>query len=179
MDTVALVISAAALVTSLFTFWWTNVRQKKSLFFVRTDRPLAFETLRFALVNGSKYPQLITKLDVYLEGGVDAGRLYPATELALPLKGNLIGAHEAAEYVFRFKEKFHPQRAKLGRQSKHQQDWFEFYVCLDISWVSMAGRHHTARVTHSVIALDAAGEIRMRGPFATEFSSYELHAIAA
>jgi hypothetical protein len=179
MDIVPILISATALAVSVFTFWWTQLRQKKSFFFVRTDRLLSFETLRFALVNGGRSPQLITELHLHLEGRDKEGRFYPAAQISSPTDSGLIEPGKATEYEVRFKEKFTSSLAQSGRISKINSNFFEFFVCLDVSWVDMEGHAYTARVTHSVIGLDPTGEIRLRGPFGSENAKYELHAIAA
>jgi hypothetical protein len=176
MELVPTVTSLLALSVSVFTFWWSNLREKRAFHLVCLQKLAPFETIDFALVNGGKYDLLVTSLHLYFEGTEKGARFYPAVRFHGGTDGSadLIPAGKAIEFRVEFTEALTSSFAQSGKKDNPWTNLFAHYVGVELTWVDLKGKTYTARVLHSRLGLDANGKIMGRGPVTKQNASFNL-----
>lgn len=171
------VVSAAALGLSIFTFWWTHVREALSLTLVPLARVGSFDGPVFALANGGKKDLLVTQLLIYFETNPRGSRFYPAMSIdgGEPGKADLIEAGKITEFRASFLEPFGADFAQRGKKGDPWPELYSHYIGVEVEWVSPGGKVRTARVLHSRIGFAANGQIRGKAPISKQQRAYNLY----
>jgi hypothetical protein len=179
--TLPLVVSAVALAVSVFTFWWTNIREVKSFNLVPLSRTGEFDGPVFALANGSKRDLLVTNLRPYFETEPRGSRYYPAVSIAggEPEKADLIRAGKIVEFRASFLEPFGANFAQAGRKGDPWPELHSHHMGIEVEWVDSSGVVRTARVLHSKVAFAPDGQVRGGAPMSKDQRAYNLHDAAA
>lgn len=176
MEKVPIFISALALATSIFTFWWLNIREKNAFHLVRLQKWAPLQTIDFALVNGGKRDILVTSLNAYFEGPEPGSRFFPAARIHGGTKNeaDLIGAGKAIELRVEFTEALSSSFAQKGAKGAPWQNLFCHKLGIELTWVDMKGKTHGALVPHSLLGLAEDGAVRGQSPISDVNASVDL-----
>ncbi len=143
-------VALAALFLSIFNFYWSNLRHKKALFFVRVLTPSTFmEQPQFALVNGSNRDVLITGIHCFFLDKSGLGSSYPNQTLITPNGSgaqSLLEPGKAVQYWIKLPEKY---EAGFHLEGEYRKEWGGAYVRqmnIDIQWVDNLGKSHQSIV---------------------------------
>ena len=180
MQGASIVLSIRALLLSLFTFWWSNLREKRALYFVRVHKLEPFEAIAFALVNGGKGDVLVTSILLAFEGAQKGSRYYPAIKVdgGEDGKADLITAGKAVEFRISFLEEFTPTFAAQGRQAWPWPHLHSHVATVELAWIDASGRDYSAKVFHTRFGFEPSGKLRAIAPFNKPNERYELFAVA-
>lgn len=95
----ALIVSSAALLISLASFYWANLRDRKSLKLVRVDHLMGFISPSFALVNSDTRNVILTSIRLGFRDHDSARISYPELKLHADHKGkSQLAAGESVHY---------------------------------------------------------------------------------
>ena len=174
----SLVVSLSALGLSAFSFWWSNLRDKRGLHFVPLSRVGDFDGPVFALCNDGKKDVLVTQLLIYFETDPRGSRYYPATRIegGTPGQADLIGSGKTVEFRVTFLEPFGANFAQGGTRSDPWPQLYSRFVGVEVEWVMPNGEVRTARLLHSKVGFDMDGKIRGKSPISRKLRAYDLYA---
>ncbi|KYP10046.1 MAG: hypothetical protein A0129_15095 [Limnobacter sp. CACIAM 66H1] len=176
----SLAVSLTALGVSIFTFWWTNVREALALHLVPLARIGNFDGPVFALCNGGKRDLLVTQLLVYFETGSRGSCYYPAVSIQGGTEGqaDFIAGGKTVEFRASFLESFGANFAQGGVKGDPWPELYSHYIGIEVEWVSPGGQVRMARVLHSRLGFAADGKIRGKAPLSKDQVAYNLYEAA-
>lgn len=169
----SILISCFALALSGFTFYWTALRNRRSLVLVRITEMSAREHFAFALVNGGKSDILVTRLAVRFDDKAKQSSFYPEQRVTIKdNSGMLVAAGKATRCSVEFTEPFTQTFAKSIDADPNSGNLHVHPLSVDIQWIEMSGVLHEKLVPHSRVGFSDAGELRMVGPLAQTTNLY-------
>jgi hypothetical protein len=154
-------ISALALVLGLFNFYWTHIRMRRALYFVRVSGFGLFPTPQFALINAGDTEVLVTGIECeFLNAGGTGSTTPDQSFLINGGRDRVIEKGKAGHCLVNLQMKFDGPFALEG--AKAEQGNRTVY-CRDmkvvIHWVDGKGSVHTAEVPFEQYRLTETGQI--------------------
>ena len=166
-------ISALALALSMFTFYWTTLRNKKAFYLMRIGDLTTVYGPQFALVNGGKRDLLITSLLCVFEHKDKNGGFYPAQRISFyENDGMLLPAGKAVHCKVEFVEPFTSTFAVSGTKEPNTGDFYLHQMNVEIEWVEMNGKLYKKTVPHSRFGFDEVGKLRTCAPSGSKHDLY-------
>lgn len=175
MDLTAIIISGMAFGLSIFTFYWTSVRETKRLYLIRVDRLAAITTPEFALVNSGSKDVLITSIECIFQNKEKNGGAYPAQKILINESDSLLLASGKAFHCkVQFLEPFTAAFALQGEKDERlQAPIFQRNMQVDVAWIDQNGITQKASTVISKYGFSEDGSIRMHTPVLTKRDLYK------
>lgn len=174
--TIALVVSALALVLGCFNFYWIFLKDRKVLHLVYVDTIADLAQPEFAVTNGGKEDLLITKLECSF-GNIKANgsSFTPAQRLEyIDRSSFLIPSGKGFHFKVIFTEPFVTSFTSSGKLETINNKQFQMHdLYIDISWVEMDGRTHDKSVQVVKYGFNAMGEIGTVLPLKVSIDLYK------
>jgi len=169
----SVLISCFALALSGFTFYWTALRNRRSLVLVRITGLDSRERFEFALVNGGKSDILVTRIAVRFDDKAKRSSFYPEQRVTIKdNSGMLVAAGRATRCSVEFTEPFTSSFAKSIDPDPGAGNLHVHQLSVDIQWIEMNGVLHEKLVPHSRVGFSETGALRMVGPLAQTTDLY-------
>lgn len=178
MSHLSITVSVVALVVSVFTFWWTNVREKRALYFVRLSKLGSPTSFDFALVNAGKSDVLVTEVHLILQGHDTSTGHLPVIDVQTTGDSKVVQAGKALEFRTRFLHAF-GETFILGGRKDNSWSFYTFTLGVRLSWLDSSGKLHVATPMHSFLGLQTTGSSQAVRPFTEHSAKHELYATAA
>lgn len=175
MELAAILISALALSLSVFTFYWTSIREVKKFYLIRVDRMAAMMTPEFALVNGGSKDILITTIECGFDNKDKNGCAYPAQRIQIDEGDSLLlPAGKAFHCKVRFLEPFTSSFALEGeKDASAVPPIYQKVMRVNVAWIEQSGVNHKASAIISKYGFSEDGHIRMHTPMVIKHDLYK------
>jgi len=170
-----IIFSCLALTISIFSFYWTTLRNKKALFFVRTDSLWTFGRPQFALVNAGKNDVLINSIYCHFSSNNPSINSIPPINVNYP--DNFIGVlfgGKALKIVIDFPEPFTNEFALEGIKDDQMGGRYMRQLDIEINWIDMKGNTYKVSVGHSIFGFYESGKISTCRPLVKKSELYKL-----
>lgn len=153
------IVAIVAFTLSFFNFYWSNLRQRKVLFFVRVLTPSTFlNQPQFALVNGSNRDVLIIGIHCCFLDKDGKGSAYPEQTL-LTSNGSemrmLLEPGKAIQYWIKLPAKFETGFHLQGEYQKNFNGAYLRQMNIDVQWVDNRGKPHQSIVPFRVTGFNS------------------------
>jgi hypothetical protein len=173
-------IAGLALAVSMFTFYWTSLRDKKAFYLVRIQSYSMRLNPEFALINAGNTDLLVTSILCAFED--ESGKGWYAPEiLSLGETGTSfsIPAGKSFHCKVEFLQKdMNEDLAKGGRFEKHEAlNSLELYykkMKVIVEWVNSKGEEFQAEAKISEYGFRKDGAIGMFGPLDKKHNLYKI-----
>ena len=170
-------ISLTALAVSLFTFYWTSIRYKRSLHLVRVQGLFRDSEAEFVLINGSNMDVLFTSIRCAF--GLENEHEYTILSEKVYGPNNLSFILEPGS-SYHYKGKFNQPiflgyfqgQEKEQRTHEHQPLYHSDYFVI-VEWLDMNGKEHQVECKLGSFGFDDEGE---PVSFAPQGKLYDLYA---
>lgn len=174
IDNPAVIFSSLALALSIFTFYWTSIRYKKSLHLIRIDK-LGVMDPNFALVNGGSQDILFTMIECGFNDADNNGCSYPSQRIELiGAETYLLPAGKAYHCTISFLEPFTSTFVLAGEKStKHTPIIYMRDMHINVEWVELSGKQHKSSVKISKYGFLEDGTLRLGSPLQKEHNLYK------
>lgn len=175
MELAAILISALALSLSVFTFYWTSIREVKRFYLIRVDRMAAMLTPEFALVNGGAKDILITAIECGFDNKDKNGCAYPAQRIEIDESDSLLlPAGKAFHCKVRFLEPFTSSFVLEGEKDTRIVPLvYQMEMRVDVAWIEQNGVNRKASAVISKYGFSEGGHITMHTPMAIKHDLYK------
>lgn len=175
MELAAILISALALGVSVFTFYWTSIREVKKFYLIRIDRMAAMMTPEFALVNGGSKDILITTIECGFDNKDKNGCSYPAQRIQIDEGDSLLlSAGKAFHCKVRFLESFTSSFALDGEKDERiTPPIYQKEMRVNVAWIEQNGMSHKASAVLSKYGFAESGHISMHMPMVSKHDLYK------
>lgn len=172
---ISIIISILALSLSIFTFYWTNVRDVKLFYLLRIDRVTGGMIPEFALVNGGSKELLITTITCGFDNKEKKGTFYPAQQIEYNESNSLLlQAGKAIHCKVHFPEPFTPSFALEGELRPNTEPAIhERELHVEVVWIDSDGEEGNASAVISKYGFSENGEIRMHTPMKKKHNLYK------
>lgn len=173
---ISITISVLALLLSLFTFYWVQLRVKHSLHLVRIDKPTEFQRPIFALVNSGTRDILITSITGGFIDATGQVKAYPAQRVQVGQQHSmLLSAGTSTQCNITFLEEppkaFSVATGTLRDNSVPKV--YDFVFEIEIHWVDSQAQSHSAKAQICKYGFVEGGGISSFSPLTQKHDLYK------
>lgn len=160
------VIAFAALSISVFTFYWTSLREKKALYLVTINSLSTRMPPEFAIINGGSTDVLITSILCAFEFGSKEGWESPDDQQFIQGEQSFsISAGKSHHIKVVFQSKFSVDFVKNGILKKNGSlELYHRNLLVVIEWVDSKGKEHKSEPKIINYGFDLNGHMTMSSP---------------
>lgn len=172
---ISVVIAIISLSVSFATFYWANLRDKKSLHLVRIDRSGGFMGVSFAIVNSGTRNITVTSIDLGLRNGEGNSITFWLWDIASASKSqSFIESGQALHYVARLSETVDQDLVKSGHiNSECSEEVYSLDLCIQVSWVDSKGQSYKSSGYLFTYDFRLSGQIFSRGTLDSKVELYK------
>jgi hypothetical protein len=165
-------IAVLALAISIFTFWWTSVRNPKKLNLVNVKNQVGMMP-EFAIVNGSNKDILITSLLCVFSNNIKKQSTTPLQNIKCEESECwLLKSNSAFHCKVFFPEPFTSAFAKEGIYDEDKKIYFNI-MHIEIAWVEMNGKYYNKTKEFIKYGFRESGQIAQYNPFVKQVNLYK------
>jgi hypothetical protein len=165
----ALVVSSAALLISLASFYWANLRDRKSLKLVRVNHFTGLIGPSFALVNSGTRNVILTSIRIGFRDHDRTRRSYPELKLHADPRGkSQLAAGESVHYSALFPPEGLGSEISTGGKELsgyiNNEPVFTKETCVSVGWVDSKGLAHSAEGYIFEFGFNKSGAVCCQSP---------------
>jgi len=159
-------LAAAALLVSLFTFYWTTLRERKSLYLVRINSMSTRMLPEFAIINGGSADILITSIICAFEISNDKGWESPDDQQFIVGEQSFaLHAGKSHHLKVQFPSKFSEDFVREGKLiTNGSLELYNRDMLVIVEWIDSKGKEHKAKAKIINYGFDLNGHMRMSSP---------------
>jgi hypothetical protein len=156
------ILACLAFGLSIFTFYWTSLRKKQSLYFVRTSPLWTHMQPQFALVNSGNRDILIVEIRCHFDSNDPSqGEFIPHKNINSENFDQILQAGKSVYISIEFLNNFTKKFVLEGTQ---ENQFYYRQLNIEISWIDMNGEQFNVSSPHSKVGFDESGQIRVCRP---------------
>jgi hypothetical protein len=141
------VLACLAFLLSIFTFYWTSLRKRQDLYFVRTSPLWTYMQPQFALVNAGNRDILIVEIKCHFDSkDPSQGEYIAHKNIYSENFDQLLHAGKSVYVSIEFLEDFTKEFVIEGVQ---ENQFYYRQLNIEISWIDMNGELFNVKSPHS------------------------------